>query len=259
MSRKLELQGQKFNKLTAIKENGKDKKGQVLWLCKCECGNFTNVRGTELKNGKVKSCGCKFFKDLSGQKFGKLLVVKRVENIGKQVAYLCKCDCGNTKVVKADYLRTGDTKSCGCLPHSHVKHGLIHQRIYRIWLAMKNRCGNAKMDSYKNYGKRGIKICEEWLSDFKKFHSWAILSGYNDNLTIERVDNNKGYEPSNCIWIPLPEQSKHRRNVIKIKYNNNFYTIPELAKFLGISYYKLYTKIKKIKQYGVIEYERIKQ
>lgn len=257
MGTKLELTGQKFNKLTVIREYGKDKKGNITWLCKCDCGNFKVVRGQELTGNKVKSCGCSKFRDLSGQKFGKLTVIKRVENIGKQVAYLCRCDCGNTKIVKADYLREGYTKSCGCLTSAHPKHRMIHTRLYRIWMCMKNRCNNEKHNDFFNYGGRGISICEDWLdkqNGFINFYNWAVSTGYNDTLTIDRIDNNKNYMPSNCRWVPLEEQPKNRRNVLKIKYNNNVYTMPELSKILNISYYNIYKKFKNVKRDKIIEY-----
>ena len=142
--------------------------------------------------------------DLTGQRFGRLTVLERTE-----LKWLCKCDCGNKKIVAGGHLVSGDTKSCGCL---RIKHGMRNTRLYSIWHGMKERCYNTKHKFYKHYGGRGIKVCEEWKNDFQTFADWALSHGYADNLTIDRIDVNGNYEPSNCQWATNAEQQRNKRN-----------------------------------------------
>jgi hypothetical protein len=113
------------------------------------------------------------------------------------------------------------------------KHGLTHTRMYSIWKGMRQRCNSPNNKSYKDYGGRGILICNEW-ADFKSFYDWAMSNGYADNLTIERIDNNGNYEPNNCRWIPNEEQSKNRR-FTTLTLNGETHTIKEWTKIVGVS------------------------
>ena len=158
-----------------------------------------------------------------GKKFGMLTVLHEAEPIPrkdksgwKRRVYHCRCDCGNEIDVSRDSLVTGNTRSCGCLngkgrPARRKTHGSTHTRLYRIWCHMKGRCNDAGNNRYYCYGARGIKLCTEWESSFEKFKKWAEENGYTDELTIERINNDLGYCPENCKWIPLAEQSKNRR------------------------------------------------
>ncbi len=162
--------------------------------------------------------------DLTGQRYGKLTVIKQVESKvtpsgQKQKQYLCKCDCGNEVIVRSLALRNGDTKSCGCLKVKQAKetlktikpkHGLRYTRVYGIWKDMKQRCYNLKAANYERYGGRGIKICEEWKNNPEAFYNWAMANGYAENLTIDRINNDGNYEPSNCRWITMKEQAQNR-------------------------------------------------
>lgn len=153
--------------------------------------------------------------DLTGQRFGRLTVVRR-DYSKKYTAWICKCDCGNTTSTDGYQLRKGITKSCGCYHaelcgDQHRKHGGCGTRLYRIYYKMRERCYRATNDNYKYYGGRGITICKEWLDSFKKFSEWALSHGYSENLTIDRIDVNGNYEPGNCRWITIQEQQKNKR------------------------------------------------
>lgn len=184
--------------------------------------------------------------DLTGQKFGRLTVIEKAENKGKYTAWICKCECGENVIVRSDHLKSGFTKSCGCLrKKSHIRHGLNHTRIYKIWSHMKSRCCNQKDCHYKYYGDRGIKVCDEWLNDFEAFYNWAMSNGYDDTLTIDRIDVNGNYEPSNCRWATRKEQSNNRRSNHLLTYNNKTQTIKQWADEYNITYNKLSSRINK--------------
>lgn len=191
------------------------------------------------------------FIDLTGQRFGRLTVVKRVENQISHggtinVRWLCKCDCLREVVVRAKDLRSGRTQSCGCL-HSetftHKTHGLSNSRLCDIWNRIKQRCYNCKCNDFPYYGGRGITICDEWLHDFMLFYNWAISNGYRDNLTIDRIDVNGNYDPSNCRWATNKAQQNNKRNNRLLTYNNKSQTIAQWADEYGMSYGKLYNRI----------------
>ncbi len=162
--------------------------------------------------------------DLTGKVFGKLTVLQRDKTVNKRTKWLCKCECGNEISVEAYNLKTGHTQSCGCFQKEATStasktHGKTHTRLYRIWNCMKNRCYRKSYHAYNHYGGRGITVCDEWLNDFQAFHDWAIANGYNDGLSIDRIDVDKGYSPHNCRWVTMAEQNKNKRaeNGCKIK------------------------------------------
>ena len=180
------------------------------------------------------------FRDLTGQRFGRLTVIERSENHGKRVMWRCLCDCGNELITRGDALTEGKTQGCGCYNRErssehHTKHGGSKTRLYREWLKVKTRCFNPKYSRYSDYGGRGICVCKEWSDSFEAFRDWAIANGYHDSLTIDRVNVNGNYEPSNCRWITNQEQQNNRRDNHYITYNGETHTITEWARIYGLS------------------------
>lgn len=190
------------------------------------------------------------FKDLTGQRFGRLTVIRRVQNNKyNEAMWLCRCDCGNEKTISGKCLRRkNNTSSCGCLQRerakkSHVTHNMSKSRIFKIWTKIKTRCFNKNIANYKNYGGRGITICKEWKSDFKKFYNWAIKNGYSDNLSIDRIDVNGNYCPENCRWATSKEQARNTRKNHTITFKGETHCISEWAELIGINYGTLYYRI----------------
>ena len=147
--------------------------------------------------------------DLTGQRFGRLVVLSRQGSVGKKVAWLCLCDCGNKKVIESGNLKTERTKSCGCFQkEQRFKHGMYGIPEYRVWGAMLQRCKNKSNSRYKDYGGRGIAVCRRW-ERFKNFY--ADMGDCPNGLTLERIDNDKGYFPDNCKWATMKEQRNNSR------------------------------------------------
>lgn len=160
-------------------------------------------------------------KDIVGKKFGRLTVLDEYKKVKNGTEWKCKCDCGNVTFVYRGKLTTGQKKSCGCLNKS--LNGLSKHKLYSIYHNIKDRCYNSNCHAYNNYGGRGIKMCDEWLDGFLTFYNWAIDNGYQEGLSIDRIDNDGDYTPENCQWIALGEnvgkanKHNHRRKT-KYKY-----------------------------------------
>ncbi len=189
--------------------------------------------------------------DLTGQQFGRLTVIKRAENDKNgSTQWLCQCNCSNKtkKVIRGSALRNGLTQSCGCL-HTEMlanrnrTHNLSKSKLYKIWYAMKNRCYYSKDKCYNRYGGRGITVCDEWLHDFQAFYDWAMANGYADSLTIDRIDVNGNYEPSNCRWITNKEQQYNKCNNHLITYNGKTQTVKQWSIELEIEYGTLLSRL----------------
>ena len=181
-----------------------------------------------------------FRKDLTGERFGRLTVVEFVPNDKPSAFWRCICDCGNETIVCGCELKRGHIKSCRCfnkekVSEARTKHGKRKTRLYRIWLSIKNRCNNSKSDKYKDYGGRGIKICKEWENDFQAFYDWSMANGYTDELTIDRIDNDKGYSPENCRWADRKTQNRNKRNNIFVEYKGEYMSLAEASERSGIN------------------------
>lgn len=156
--------------------------------------------------------------DLTGRTFGRLTVLGPHGKIGRRFWWECRCTCGVTKSICGDNLKSGRTNSCGCLRKegNQWSHGRSHTSLYNSLRAMKERCRLKSHPGYKNYGGRGITVCEEWCqpkSGAVNFINWALANGYSEGLTIDRIDVNGNYEPSNCRWVTMKEQSQNKRKV----------------------------------------------
>lgn len=172
------------------------------------------------------------YDDLTNRTFGKLKVIKPIAEpvkAGYHKRWLCQCKCGNTTIVSSDHLKKGEIKSCGC-----YFHGLSKTRLYRIWNHMNLRCGRKTDDNYKHYGQRGIDVCIEWKDDFLSFYKWAMDNGYSDSLSIDRINNDKGYSPDNCRWVDQKVQANNTRWNHHIEYNGEDHTLSEWGEILGI-------------------------
>lgn len=193
------------------------------------------------------------FIDLTGQKFNRLTVVERAENTkdGK-ASWKCICECGNEITVIGKDLRSGNTKSCGCYNRESAsirakKHGYSKSRIHNIWLLMKQRCFNPQQPQFKDWGGRGITICDEWLGEHgaENFIKWSKENGYADNLEIDRINNDGNYCPENCRWTTRKEQANNKRCTHFITYNGKTQSIKQWAEEIGVNYDTLISRINK--------------
>lgn len=172
--------------------------------------------------------------------------------------YRCRCDCGNEKIVRGSHLLDGTTKSCGCYGreiHSIVgkisgtktfKHNESKTRLYRIWGNMISRCTDENNPAYCNYGGRGITVSDEWRHDYISFKNWAISSGYDESLTLDRIDNNGNYCEENCRWADRLTQANNKRMNVKYSYNGEEYTLAELSRIANIPYKTFHRRVKSL-------------
>ena len=216
------------------------------WLCRCDCGETRDVSGKSLRNGSSKSCGCSRllrrshnFVDISGLKFGRLTVIAYIGRDDRNHAtWSAKCECGNSINVTGTHLRSGNTKSCGCnriemAIKATKTHGMSNSPTYATWKSIKRRCLNKNTADYKNYGGRGIKVCDRWLNSFKDFLS--DMGEKPERLSIERINGNGNYELSNCKWATRTEQNNNTRASVFIEHGGYKKTIAEWGRSTGIN------------------------
>ena len=199
------------------------------------------------------------FIDITGEKYGRLTVIGLAGGRTKQgrLLWKCKCDCGNMVELAAHTIRSGGTKSCGCLKREYdmtvkYRHGGCvggHSRIYNIWHGMIRRCVDPKDSSYKYYGGRGISVCGEWAHDFNAFKDWAYANGYNEDAnryecTIDRIENDKGYSPDNCRWVTQEVQSNNKRSNRLLTYNGETLTMRQMSEKYEVPYQVLRERLR---------------
>lgn len=215
MGRVKDLTGIKFGKLMVIERNGLNNQNRAMWLCQCECGNEKTISSHDLQHGTI-SCGC----------VGK---EQRLKNLEKGRGW-----------------NKGITKYKNCeKPKRQCKRSknVGFKRLKSIYYKMINRCYNIKNDRYKDYGARGITICEEWKESVDNFITWSLNNGYSDNLTIDRINNDLGYSPQNCRWATKKEQANNTRNNRKVTYKNMTKNITQWGEYLRIKPHTIGTRL----------------
>ena len=263
---RISLVGNRYGKLTVVSLNEeRSKNGVLVWNCKCDCGNSFIARGGNLKSGKATHCGClkpefpNNFIDITGNRYGRLVAVEIASRGHGAVMWRCICDCGNEKIVPAENLRNGHTRSCGCLlKESRRKNALSNALInrdlptdpetYRLiktaFNSMHGRCSTS-YHKPENYHDRGIAVCDEWTT-FEPFLEWALENGFEQGLTLDRIDVNGGYNPDNCRWTTQKVQSNNKRTNVYITIDGETKTMRQWADHFGVSY----PMVKARKRYG---------
>lgn len=181
-----------------------------------------------------------------GKKFGRLTIVGvNHKGTDRKFYYDCLCDCGNHCIVRGNSLTTGNTKSCGCMvkESKNVKHGMKHTRLYGIWYGMRDRCNNENNPAYERYGGKGVSVCKAW-DEFISFYKWSMSNGYNESLSIDRINVNGNYEPSNCRWATPKEQSDNKSSNIIIELNGKKQDLQQWCDELGFNRSTINTRVR---------------
>lgn len=236
-----DLTDKRYGTLLVVKLLPERRKNQRVWLCRCDCGAETTATTTELRCSKKKSCGCSRKKppkiDITGQKFGRLVAMRHV-GIGPsgKHAWECRCDCGEVVVADACTLRLGRKLSCGCIMAERMADtkGLSKTPEYKIWRAMIKRCDDPTDPHYRQYGQRGITVCEQWRRSFAQFLA-DVGRRPHAKLTLERKDNDKGYYSGNCAWTTQTKNNRNKRNNRLVTYKGVTKPLAAWAEEIGIN------------------------
>lgn len=250
--------GDRFGKLLVLGLSHISDSGHRFWSCKCDCGKSIVIGGHQLLRNKHSSCGCDRFGNLIGVRYGRLLALGRVTDRASNgsIKWKCRCDCGTVKVVAADALRAGLTKSCGCLQREimstrQTTHGKSKSKIYKIWNSMNMRCKSGD-EGHPDYGQRGIRVCEEWGNSFEAFY--AYVGDKPAGKSLDRIDPDGNYCPGNVRWVDQTTQLVNQR----MKHNNKSgvkgVSILQNGKFLAEL--KLYGKSVLKKEFTTLEEAR---
>lgn len=254
--------GKRYGKLVVKEVSHTNKKGIPVAICCCDCGSkHFQCSIDKLESGKIKSCQCESIRDLTGQRFGRLMVVKIADKSEwkslygkKRVSWICKCDCGNQVIKRThDLCYSKCSPSCGCIS-KEKQHFACKSPIHRTWDTMLMRCYNKNRVQYYLYGGRGIKVCDDWLGSnpkgFSNFYDWAMNNGYKEEKlpngrnkwTLDRIDSDKDYCPENCRWVTNAEQQRNKRINKEFEYDGITKTMLSWCqqyKLVWTDYYKL--------------------
>lgn len=243
MVAKANLIGKRFGRLVVV-ESLPSAGGHSQWLCTCDCGKVTKCSTGKLSSGAKRSCGCLRIAearsrtiDLVGTKSGRLSIVAFAGRSGKSTLWECECECGNRCVKSSHDIRQGGVQSCGCLfADTITKHGLSKSPEYTAWEAMVQRCRNPNNPGYKNYGGRGIAVCDQWVGPggFERFLA-AVGRRPGNGFSIDRINNELGYEPGNCRWATKREQLANRRCALLMRVGGEMLGVDDLCKRMAIS------------------------
>lgn len=245
------LIGERFGRLVVVEAVYNTEKKRRFWKCICDCGNYVTASTGNLRSGDTRSCGClhreatskrnRVYTDLTGRRFGKLVVLSRTRDERTQrPVWECQCDCGNKKLVTSSDLTHGRVMSCGCF-HSEMvakrnfRHGLKRHPLYMVWRDIKDRCYNSKNIGYHRYGGRGILMCDEWLNSPDVFIRWGETHGYEKGLQIDRIDNDKGYSPDNCRFVTCHDNNRNKSTNYFVEYNGEKKVLKDWAEEIGFS------------------------
>ena len=203
------------------------------WVCRCDCGVERIVAGASLRRGLSNSCGHEKPPrlDLAGKRFGRLTAL----SYASRARWLCKCDCGKSVIIVGQYLREGDTKSCGCLLRERGERfkEIASSVEYGIWTAMKGRCNRESAPGFYDYGRRGIRVCDRWQESFDAFlEDMGCRPG--PEFSIERINNDGNYEPGNCRWATRKEQARNKRSTVLVEWCGRLWVRTDLANHLGM-------------------------
>ena len=192
--------------------------------------------------------------NIAGETFGYLTVIGRdISSVGERNSkWICLCKCGKETIATRSSLITGHTTSCGCkaFESRNSTHGMSKTRIYSIWNGMKTRCHAKRGTNAHLYANKGITVCPEWENDFVAFFDWAMANGYADNLTIDRIDNGKGYSPDNCRWITIEEQQSNKTTNVLVEYKGKKYCLRQLCLEIGFPYKTAHRRYMRAKAKG---------
>ena len=248
--------GAKVGKLTIIKEADPGIRGGKQWLCKCDCGNDFIALDTALKGPSLRSCGCGHsFQEgnVTGQKYGRLEILYRtVDDPAGHPQFACKCDCGNVVLMNwGSLVRGSEVPSCGCYSSEIrakklTKHGLVGTPLHRVWNHMRERCNSPKDKRYKDYGGRGIYVCDRWDNKDSGLVAFVEDMGatYQPGLQLDRIDNNGPYSPENCRWVTSKENNRNRRDTLFINSILGEMTLAEFAEKIGLPYTEVYQRLR---------------
>jgi len=259
-----DLTGKRYGHLTVIARSDdkyygtKQENQSVMWVVRCDCGmGIFEICEEDLISGRVTQCQYCVEKPSKGineigNVYGSLIVMSRDYSANDEHAvYVCKCaKCGRTISVRGSRLREGKVTSCGCdaVPNG-TTHGLSKTRIYETWRGMHNRCEDVNHKDYPLYSKKGITVCQEWNKRNKNglinFYNWAVDNGYEDSLTIDRKNNDLGYEPGNCQFVNDIAQANNKSTNVRIEYNGENHTMAEWSRITGIPYSTISSRYKK--------------